>query len=179
MSEYGTVLESGAVRFERLLPGPVERVWAYLTESDKRGTWLASGPFELRVGGATELLFKHSQITDEPPPDQFREMNDNGWLARGTITRCEPPHALAFTWDGDGNPDSEVTFELSPKDGKVLLVLTHRKLADKAAMTGVSGGWHLHLGLLEDQLTGQKPRGFWSKHAAIEADYAARYAKLP
>ncbi|MEX3932396.1 hypothetical protein AB4Y32_11375 [Paraburkholderia phymatum] len=24
------------VRFERLLPGPIERVWAYLTESDKR-----------------------------------------------------------------------------------------------------------------------------------------------
>ena len=31
------------VRFERLLPGPIERVWAYLTESDKRSLWLASG----------------------------------------------------------------------------------------------------------------------------------------
>lgn len=179
MSEYGTVLESGTVRFERLLPGPVERVWAYLTESGKRGTWLASGDFDLRVGGETKLLFKHSEITDEPPPERYREMNDKGFLATGMITRCEPPHALAFTWEGDGNPASEVTFELSPRDGKVLLVLTHRKLADKAAMTNVSGGWHMHLGLLEDQLAGQKPRGFWSRQAALESEYAARFARLP
>jgi uncharacterized protein YndB with AHSA1/START domain len=44
MSEYGIVTEAGAVRFERLLPGPIEHVWAYLTQSDKRGTWLAAGP---------------------------------------------------------------------------------------------------------------------------------------
>ena len=49
MSDFGVVLESGTVRFERLLPGPVERVWSYLTDSEKRGQWLASGPFELRL----------------------------------------------------------------------------------------------------------------------------------
>ena len=38
MSEYGVVLESGAVRFERLLPGPIERVWSYLVEGEKRAT---------------------------------------------------------------------------------------------------------------------------------------------
>ncbi len=30
-----------SVRFERLLPGPVERVWDYLTRPDLRRTWLA------------------------------------------------------------------------------------------------------------------------------------------
>ena len=29
-----TLIEPGTVKLERLLPGPVERVWAYLTESD-------------------------------------------------------------------------------------------------------------------------------------------------
>lgn len=179
MSEYGTVLESGAVRFERLLPGPVERVWAYLTESDKRGTWLASGKLEPRVGGTVDLLFKHSQITSERPPERYREMNDNGWLSHGTVTRYEPMRALAMTWPGEGDASSEVTFELTPEGDKVKLVLTHRKLADKAEMTSVSGGWHLHLGILEDMLAGDPPRGFWSRHAAIEADYEKRYAKLP
>ncbi|HEY1755821.1 MAG TPA: hypothetical protein VGG72_10525 [Bryobacteraceae bacterium] len=28
-------------RFERLLPGPIERVWDYLTQPDLRRTWLA------------------------------------------------------------------------------------------------------------------------------------------
>lgn len=174
MNEYGVVLESGAVRFERLLSAPVERVWAYLTDSEKRGTWLASGTFDLRLGGETNLLFKHSQITPEAPPERYREMNEKGHLSKGTITRYEPPHALAFTWDGDGNPPSEVTFELSPRDGKTLLVLTHRKLADAAAMKDVSGGWHVHLDLLQDRLAGEPPRGFWSRIEALEAEYARR-----
>lgn len=179
MNAFGVVLESGAVRFERLLPGPVERVWSYLTESEKRGRWLASGAFDLRVGGRTEMLFKHSEITDETPPEAYREVHENGVRSTGTITRCEPPRIIAFTWGGGDEPESEVEFELVPKGEKVLLVLTHRKLASKAEMTSVSGGWHMHLDLLEDQLSGSKPRGFWSRFKALDADYAARYADLP
>ena len=66
MSEYGIVTEAGAVRFERLLPGPIERVWAYLTEPEKRGTWLAAGPMELRVGGRVELNFHHASQARTP-----------------------------------------------------------------------------------------------------------------
>ena len=179
MNEYGVVLESGAVRFERLLPGPVERVWSYLTESEKRGQWLASGAFDLKVGGRTEMLFKHSDITDDMPPEAYREMHENGVRATGTITRYEPLRIIAFTWGGGDEPDSEVEFELVPKGEKVLLVLTHRKLPSKAEMTSVSGGWHMHLCLLEDALTGAPRRGFWSRFEALDADYAGRYADLP
>lgn len=179
MNEYGVVLESGAVRFERLLPGPVERVWAHLAESEKRGTWFASGEAEPRVGGKISLLFKHSQITNEAPPERYREMNDKGWPSNGTITRYEPPHAIGFTWGGEGEPKSEVVFELAPEGEKVRLTLTHRKLANKTEMANVSGGWHLHLGLLEDKLAGDAPRGFWSRHDKLEAEYAARYADMP
>ena len=120
MNEYGVVLESGAVRFERLLPGPLERVWSYLTQSEKRGTWLASGEIEPRVGGAADLLFKHSEITSEQPPERYREMNDKGWPSKGTVTRYEPMTALAMTWPGEGDASSEVTFELVPEgDGSV------------------------------------------------------------
>ena len=34
----------------RLLPGPIERVWAYLTESDLRRKWLAAGEMDLTLG---------------------------------------------------------------------------------------------------------------------------------
>jgi hypothetical protein len=33
--------EDQAVRFERLLPGPIERVWDYLTKPDLQRSWLA------------------------------------------------------------------------------------------------------------------------------------------
>ena len=48
--DYGTVLSPTEVRFQRLLPGPIETVWAFLTDSKKRGEWFASGPMEPRVG---------------------------------------------------------------------------------------------------------------------------------
>lgn len=179
MNDYGVVLESGAVRFERLLPGPLERVWSYLVDSDRRGTWLASGRIEPRVGGTADLLFKHSGITGEAPPERYREMNDKGWPSRGTVTRYEPMAALAMTWPGEGGASSEVTFELTPEGERVRLVVTHRKLADRAEMTNVSSGWHAHLGLLEDRLAGNPPRGFWSRIEGLEAEYAARFAGLP
>lgn len=175
MNEYGVVLESGAVRFERLLPGPIERVWAYLTQSEKRRTWLASGELEPRVGGTVDLLFKHSEITSERPPERYREMNDKGWPSRGTVTRYEPMRALAMTWPGEGEATSEVTFELTPEGDKVRLVLTHRKLPNTAEMANVSSGWHVHLGLLEDRLAGAPPRGFWSRIEGLEAEYARRF----
>jgi uncharacterized protein YndB with AHSA1/START domain len=48
------LLASDTVRFERTLPGPIERVRAFLTVSDKRAQWLAAGEMELRIGGSVE-----------------------------------------------------------------------------------------------------------------------------
>ncbi|AMJ63621.1 hypothetical protein AXW83_11375 [Bosea sp. PAMC 26642] len=173
-SEYGVVLESGAVRFERLLPGPIERVWSYLVEGEKRATWFCGGETEPRIGGHVALFFKHSLITSEPPPEGARKMNDEGALMGGTVTAYEPPHRFAFNWVGMGEPDSDIEFVLTPAGEKVRLVLTHRRLVTKDRMAMVSSGWHLHLGLLEDQLTGQKPRGFWSVHEGLKTEYVER-----
>jgi uncharacterized protein YndB with AHSA1/START domain len=52
MNDHGVFTGSDTIRFERLFPGPIERIWTYLTDSEKRGTWLASGPMELKAGGA-------------------------------------------------------------------------------------------------------------------------------
>jgi uncharacterized protein YndB with AHSA1/START domain len=42
MNDYGVLTAPDTLRIERLLPGPIERVWQYLTDSDKRATWLAA-----------------------------------------------------------------------------------------------------------------------------------------
>lgn len=36
MNARGVVIAPGTIRFERLLPGPIERIRDYLTEPDKR-----------------------------------------------------------------------------------------------------------------------------------------------
>ncbi len=85
MNEYGSIVAPGTVRFERVLPGPIERVWAHLTESEARGRWFASGPMELRVGGKVELFFQHTRLTDEPTPEKFKEM-EKGISMLGRVT---------------------------------------------------------------------------------------------
>lgn len=59
MNDYGMIIEPGTLRIQRLLPGPIERVWAYLTESDKRATWLAAGAMTLENGAPLELEFRN------------------------------------------------------------------------------------------------------------------------
>jgi uncharacterized protein YndB with AHSA1/START domain len=36
---YGKFITPGEVRIVRLLPGPIERIWDYLTVPEKRARW--------------------------------------------------------------------------------------------------------------------------------------------
>lgn len=179
MTEYGISDEPGMIRFERVLTGPIERVWSYLTESEKRGKWFASGSMELRVGGRVELNFLHADLSPhtEPTPDRYKQY-EKGHTSYGRIIRYEPPRALSFLWEEESGDDSEVTFELTPRGGDTLLVLTHRRLYDRAIMVSVASGWHTHLGVLVDHLNGEEPRPFWSTHAQFEAEYEKRLATI-
>ena len=67
-----------------------------------------------------------------------------------------------------------MVFALEPRGERVLLTLTHRRLASRDELVDVSGGWHVHLGLLEDVLRGVPPRAFWAAHAKLAAEYAKR-----
>jgi uncharacterized protein YndB with AHSA1/START domain len=172
MQELGVVTSARTVRIRRVLPGPIERVWAYLTESEKRGKWLASGPMELWVGGRVELHFRHADLTPhaETPPDRFQKSADGERLG-GRVTRCDPRRLLSYTWGDEPGADSEVTFELTAQSEDVLLVLTHRRLGDRPTMLSVASDWHTHLGILIDHLDGRVPQLFWSTYLRLEGEY--------
>jgi uncharacterized protein YndB with AHSA1/START domain len=172
MEDYGIVTERGTLRIERVLPGPIERLWAYLTEPEKRARWLAGGPMDLFVGGRARLEFHHADLSAEKtPPEKFRQ-KEGGQTVQCRITACDPPRLLAYTWGEDWG---EVTFELTPKGTDVLLAVTHRRLEPKG-MASVAAGWHAHLAILADRLGGADPRGFWSTYLRLEAEYEARLA---
>lgn len=162
MTERATLIKPSTIRFERLLPGPVERVWAYLTESKKRATWLAAGEFDLRLGGKIELHFDNNSLSDETAPPGARGAGKHS--AQGKITRLEPLRVLAHTWSWDGG-ESEVTYELTPRGKDVLLTIQHRLPDDHGLKLAVGGGWATHVGILADQLSGAKPRPFYATHA--------------
>ena len=177
MNDFGTVVGTRTVRFERLLPGPIETVWAFLTESDKRGQWLATGPMDLKPGGAVHLKWNHADLSPEKreAPERFRK-HDGGHEMTARVLRCEPPHLLSFTWSNREDP-SEVTFQLAERGDKVLLTLTHAKLPNREEMLGVSGGWHTHLDVLVERLEGRTPPYFWDMFARMEGVYDKRVPK--
>lgn len=169
-AEHGVITEAGAIRFERLLPGPIERVWDYLTDSDKRRTWLASGPMDLRPGGAMELTWRNSELArpDEVMPERFAKYE--GASMKGRIIRAEPPRLLVHSWD----EDAEVIYELAERGDKVLLMLTNRKLPNRAEIVGVAGGWHSHLEVLAARLEGREGPRFWDLVERVEQEYEKR-----
>ncbi len=175
MSTLGERLNATTVRFERTLPGPIERVWAYITESEKRARWLCSGDTEPRIEGLVEMNFHNASLSplpDDPPPPKYCGLPEKMSFS-GRVTRYEPPACLAHTWDFEDSP-SEVEYQLRENGDKVLLTITHRKLDSNDEVLSVSAGWHAHLDILEDVLEHRTPRPFWKTHTAHEAMYEDR-----
>jgi uncharacterized protein YndB with AHSA1/START domain len=177
MSDYGTLTAPDTVRFERLLPGPIERVWAYLTDPDKRARWLAGGPMRLVPGGEVELHFRNADLSPEAssPPAKYADCAGEV-TTHGHVLRSEPPRLLSYSWEEGKGDHSEVTFELTARDELVHLVLTHRRLKDRVTRLSVASGWHTHLGILADVLAGRTPAAFWPRLEQVEAEYDRRIA---
>ena len=177
--QFGQFTSRGEVRFVRTLPGPIERVWDYLVDPEKRARWFAGGPMELRPGGKVTFLVRHKNLApDETPPEEHTASHDSDRSMSGTVTRCEPPRVLAFTFAHYG--ESEATFELTPQGKDVRLVLTHRGTGgDLSYMAGFGAGWHTHLAHLVALLEGAPRPPFWPLHAKLKEEYDKLFAALP
>jgi uncharacterized protein YndB with AHSA1/START domain len=167
LNAYGELIDPVSVRIERMLPGPVERVWSYLTDSNLRGQWLATGDMDLRPGGKVELVWRNDDLTgSEGRPEGFREEH----RMQTSVVRVEAPRLLVIGWDGG----ADVTFELEPKGSEVKLTITHRRLPDRGQLLGVSAGWHAHLDVLIARMRGGEPPQFWRNWTRLKAEYELR-----
>lgn len=171
MSDMAQVIGPETLRIERILPGPIERVWDYLTDSDKRAKWLAGGAMELRLNGKVELAFRNSKLSapDDLPPEKFAGQGENASMI-GRVTVCDPPSLLRYLW-GEADDAPEVTFELSPRGDKVQLVLTQVRTADRGMQINMAAGWHTHLAILAAELSNETPPSFWALFVSLEAQY--------
>jgi uncharacterized protein YndB with AHSA1/START domain len=168
LDAYGELIEPATLKIQRLLPGPVERCWAYLTESELRRKWLAAGHMEMKVGAPFELVWRNDQLNDPPshrPPGFPAEHR-----MQSRITELDPPRKLAFTFGGSG----DVSFELEPRGDQVLLTLIHRRLPDRATMLKVTAGWHMHLDVLVARASGKEPALFWDGWSRLQKEYERR-----
>jgi uncharacterized protein YndB with AHSA1/START domain len=117
--------DGSTVRFERLLPHPVDTVWGALSDDD------------VKVGG--------------DPPLQ----STNGFVPAGPVTAVEPPRLLEYAWLSDGEPAGRVRWELSDGPGGALVTLTQAVPAALSDLRSTAlAAWHTHLELLAEHLMG-------------------------
>jgi uncharacterized protein YndB with AHSA1/START domain len=157
----GEIIAESAVRFVRVLPGPIEKVWAFLTEASRLPEWYGEGSIEPREGGAVSLMGGH---------------------IRGVVTGWRPQTFLGYTWNvfAPGEtvsrwPVSYLEFALSPgdsvgdaEDKAVRLTLTHRPIP-QAMQNQTAMGWHTMLDLIEAGRNGEFPQrsDLFAKNAAL------------
>lgn len=165
---YGVVTEPATLTIQRLLPGSIDRVWAYLTESDLRRQWMAAGTMEMRVGAPFELVWRNDELS-RASGNRPKEFGDEHRLD-SEITELDPPYRLGISWGNTGG----VTFDLEPVGDMVRLTVTHRRMPDHSTALNISAGWHAHLDVLAARLAGEDPEPFWDHWVALKADYAQR-----
>ncbi len=141
----GERIAANTIRFERVLPAPIEHVWNALTTPAGLAPWLGAATVDLREGGQFRLDFGESEM-------------------RGRILTLEPPTRLVLFWqefDADRaiaeygvTPDfhSELSFDLSALSIGTKLTLIHRLIAGDEVMASFLGGWHAHLEALRAAL---------------------------
>ena len=168
LDAFGVLTEPATVKIQRRLPGPIERVWAYLTESELRRQWLAAGQMEMKVGAPFELVWRNDELSDPPAqrPAGFPEES----RMQSRITELDPPHKLSFTWAGSG----DVSFELERQGNEVLLTVIHRRLPDRDTLLKLAAGWHMHLDILVARATGKEPEPFWDGWLRLKQEYDRR-----
>ena len=156
MNPDGQLKRVAMVQFERILPGPIERVWAFVTDPRKLPGWFGEGTIEPRPGGAVNLMGGH---------------------VRGIVTQWHPPRRLAYTWNvfGPGEiesqyPESYLTIELEPRGNEVELTLTHLPVLERFEKQNAMG-WHTFLDMLSAGMRGEPTE---SRQAHMQRN-AARY----
>jgi len=158
-ADLGVFLDGRSLRFERVLPGPIEKVWGYLTKPELLARWLAVVDVELREGDAAE--FRILLAEDRP----------SRTVLHGVVAKCEPPSLLSYSWDDPRSPnESWNTFQLESRGASVLLVLTQKGVGD-GALSRSAAGWHVFLGRLEDRLRGVESRAFVDVYNDVLSTY--------
>jgi len=164
------------VRLERLLDAPVDRVWSFLIDSDKRALWFAAGPMELEAGGKLSFTFAHETLSAKPADSPSRFAPASGRVADGHVEAIDPPHSLAFHWGGG---DDVAHFTLTPEGDRTRLVITHKHLTTRTNRVMVASGWDAHTQVLARALAGERLDSFWGAFETAFSQYDAAFPAEP
>ena len=117
-------MQNNKVRIERIFDAPVKLVWQAWTEPELLMLWFGSDPngtvqkaeVDLRVGGAYEINFKDSDLSEHACHGMFIEIVEKS--------------KLVFSWEWKSEPGhiSQVEVNLFPFGEKTKMIFEHRNL---------------------------------------------------
>jgi uncharacterized protein YndB with AHSA1/START domain len=142
--DRGEMSRVPCVTFTRVLPGPIENVWAFISDTKLLPQWFGDDSrIEPRQGGAVSLMGGH---------------------IRGVVTQWQPPNKLIYTWNVfepgapadavSDYPESYPTFELAARGQDVLLSFTHFPILERFVPQNAMG-WHTMLDLISAAARGE------------------------
>ncbi len=131
-----------ALRFERRLPHPPEKVWRALTDPAQLSQWFPATPeWELAAGAKIRFSFP-----EEAPTDDFVAAD-----YEGEIVTVDPPRLFVFTWSGE-----VLSWELAP-DGDGTRLTFQTIFDDVSRASRDAAGWDVCLEMLDLVLDGTTP----------------------
>lgn len=171
MRDPAVEIAPGTIRFERDLPGPVNRIWDYLTHPTIRGRWLGTGPMDIKAGGRFEIVFRHDELTPHAEVAPAKYDTPKAVAVQGEVRDCRFPTMIALSWPPAG-PESTVSFVLTQVQGRIRMSLTHAGIEGREKKIEAAARWHAHLNILEAKSNMVLPPPFWKRFSEYEAGYA-------
>ena len=157
--DKGAMSSLSCVTFTRVLPGPIERVWDFITDPSLLPQWFGDDSrIEPRQGGRVSLMGGH---------------------IRGVVTQWRPPTKLIYTWNvfepdapadaASAYKESYPTFALEARGADVLLTFSHFPILARFTPQNAMG-WHTMLDIIAAAARGEAPHArahYTQKNAAL------------
>lgn len=151
--------KEATITFERHLSHPIEKVWAALTEPEKRAVWFGPTTIEPEKGGT--LI---TTAEGPPAPEEVRK-------TMATILTWEPPNVFEYKEEASNVGSTIVRFELKAKDDMTILLMTNSRLKPEDAH-GYAPGWHAFLDRFEASLNKEELPEWGKRYGEVQAEYA-------
>jgi uncharacterized protein YndB with AHSA1/START domain len=136
--------EATRLEVRRHYKAGIAAVYAACTDPEQMKRWMAPAgavresevTLDVRVGGRYRIVMHSPDGETHRVSGEYREV--------------VPPHRLVYTWAWESTPErlSLVTIELRAAGDGTELVLTHQRLADRAARDRHLEGWKTCLDML-------------------------------
>jgi uncharacterized protein YndB with AHSA1/START domain len=150
--------EMAEITFERHLPHPAEKVWAAITEPDKRAEWFGPTTIDPRPGGIMVTTAE-----GPPAPEEVRR-------TEAEILTWEPPHVFEYKEKASNVGETIVRFELENEGESTILRLTNSRLKPEDA-GGYAPGWHAFLDRMEAHLNRHELPVWGQRYGEVQEQY--------